>query len=521
MGVIAEPLADAKPQSFDVIIAKGEYWFVGIDSGIIAKQYSIDKGIYPIRAYTIPSTARLEHALVRVTITPPGSENKSKWTIRSTLHKLAEKMSGTDVDTAKSTTAQTTAVDTTVRCTASSGIKEDEITPRLDGRERIAEPVLGKCIPWPAQPGQPAGLKMWHIPYVKVDGEVRYVVIATASVCTDFEKMLKIAPIYILFDWDDSFLMVTEDFWQPIVPVILPTPSNHTKSATGSSGKYTGTDSPDNTPADPYAGLSTRADVPTEIKEIKSELGDKHKKVADPKTFTVQVTDLKEDVYKAKSVVMTMPYLYFEPKKVPHGTKVPLVVFLHGRGANVTKNKEEMKHNKGPLVFVQPETQKKYPCYFLSPINPTPWAWPDPRFNVVTDYMKSAMEIVDMFVEKYPDIDKDRIYITGLSSGAAGTWDAISKFPGKFAAAVPISGDWDPDVMRQKEGIAVWAFYNRLENGIERKWDVDRMLRKVVAMGGIARKTMYMSASHNAWANAYAEPDLVPWLFKQKRFRPK
>ena len=287
-----------------------------------------------------------------------------------------------------------------------------------------------------------------------------------------------------------------------------------------------------------YAGLRTRSDLPHEIKEIKSELGDKHKKMADAKAFSVQVADLKEGIHEAKTftvavsvlkkgiyeskrVTMKMSYLYFEPEKVPKGTKIPLVVFLHGRGANATKNKEEMKHNKGPLVFVQPEMQKKYPCYFLSPINPTPWAWPDLRFDGVSDPMRAAMEIVDMFVAKYPEIDKDRIYVTGLSAGGAGCWDAICKFPGKFAAAVPISGDWDPKMMQQKEGLAVWAFYNQEENGLERRLDVDRMLRKVVAMGGIARRTMYMSMSHNAWANAYAEPDLVPWLFKQKRFRPK
>ena len=38
------------------------------------------------------------------------------------------------------------------------------------------------------------------------------------------------------------------------------------------------------------------------------------------------------------------------------------------------------------------------------------------------------------------NIDPDRIYITGLSMGGFGTWGAVTRRPGLFAAAVPMSG---------------------------------------------------------------------------------
>jgi predicted peptidase len=57
-------------------------------------------------------------------------------------------------------------------------------------------------------------------------------------------------------------------------------------------------------------------------------------------------------------------------------------------------------------------------------------------------------------------VDPDRIYVTGLSSGGIGAWDAMGKYPHKFAAAVPISAGCDPLVLRVKQGVSVWAFYN-------------------------------------------------------------
>jgi predicted peptidase len=42
------------------------------------------------------------------------------------------------------------------------------------------------------------------------------------------------------------------------------------------------------------------------------------------------------------------------------------------------------------------------------------------------------MPSIDQIIKKYPNIDKNRIYITGLSSGGHGCWEAISKNPWLF-----------------------------------------------------------------------------------------
>ena len=39
-----------------------------------------------------------------------------------------------------------------------------------------------------------------------------------------------------------------------------------------------------------------------------------------------------------------------------------------------------------------------------------------------------------------PQVDKDRIYVMGLSMGGMGTFDLAIRYPEVFAAAVPICG---------------------------------------------------------------------------------
>lgn len=44
-------------------------------------------------------------------------------------------------------------------------------------------------------------------------------------------------------------------------------------------------------------------------------------------------------------------------------------------------------------------------------------------------------------LEQSHPIDKSRIYVTGLSMGGYGVWDLISRYPNRFAAAVPVCGE--------------------------------------------------------------------------------
>jgi len=56
--------------------------------------------------------------------------------------------------------------------------------------------------------------------------------------------------------------------------------------------------------------------------------------------------------------------------------------------------------------------------------------------------MVLTMNLIEEILKKYP-VNQKKIYVTGLSMGGFATWDIISRFPGKFAAAIPICGGGD------------------------------------------------------------------------------
>jgi predicted peptidase len=134
--------------------------------------------------------------------------------------------------------------------------------------------------------------------------------------------------------------------------------------------------------------------------------------------------------------------------------------------------------------------------------------------------------------------DPKRTYLTGLSMGGYGSWDLASKYPGKFAAVVPICGGITlPEHFRQQHPemaknaypdepqsyadfarkigkTPVWIFHGGADDTVSVEYS--RKLNDALkAAGGNVRYTEYAGVGHNSWDKAYAEPDLVPWLLSQ------
>ena len=51
-------------------------------------------------------------------------------------------------------------------------------------------------------------------------------------------------------------------------------------------------------------------------------------------------------------------------------------------------------------------------------------------------------------VMKNPNVDLNRIYVTGVSMGAYGVWDILRRNPKLFAAAIPMSYGGDPSTAK-------------------------------------------------------------------------
>lgn len=216
-------------------------------------------------------------------------------------------------------------------------------------------------------------------------------------------------------------------------------------------------------------------------------------------------------------------YRFLEPKSVVEGEVYPLVIFLHGAGERGDDNVAQLKH--GAREFLTETNREKYPCFLIAPQCPKGIAWANidrtqskPKLEAEPSTpLSMVMEVAEQVIEKYP-VDKSRIYITGLSMGGYGTFDAIERYPKRFAAALPICGGGDSSqekVAAIKE-LPIWIFHGGADNVVPTARSRE-MVEALKEAGGEPKYTEYPGVGHDSWTETYKNPDVLAWLFQQAK----
>ena len=219
-----------------------------------------------------------------------------------------------------------------------------------------------------------------------------------------------------------------------------------------------------------------------------------------------------------------LPYRLLQPANIEAGKKYPLVIFLHGAGERGSDNKVQLKNGVG--AFSRPDSREKYPCFAFAPQCPKDKKWVDMEWGGATGTAPAdpgatqtlMLAAVDAIEKEFP-IDPDRIYVTGLSMGGFGTWDLITRHPGRFAAAIPVCGGGDKEKAAAAKPVPVWAFHGLADNVVMPVRTQD-MVAGLRAAGGTAALTEFPGVAHDSWTMAYSEPNLLHWLFAQRRGQP-
>jgi predicted peptidase len=203
------------------------------------------------------------------------------------------------------------------------------------------------------------------------------------------------------------------------------------------------------------------------------------------------------------------PYAIYVPRDYPDSLhRWPLVVFLHGRGECGTDGVRQTAVGLGPALLRAPE---RWPFLVLMPQKPT-------QESAWADHEAMVMAMLDRVLSAWR-ADPDRVYLTGLSQGGAGTWMIGAAHPDRFAALAPVCGYADPErVVAPLRHVPIWTFHGQRDDVIP----IDRTERIVSALrarqGDAAhavRFTVYPDANHNAWDRAYAE-DLASWFLAHR-----
>ncbi len=178
----------------------------------------------------------------------------------------------------------------------------------------------------------------------------------------------------------------------------------------------------------------------------------------------------------------------------------PLLLFLHGIGERGEDLELVKKHGLNNMLLAHD------PLSFvvISPQLPDEEWWNSEILNALIDHALDA----------YP-INPERVYITGLSMGGSGVWEVITRYPDRFAAAIPICGWGNRLMVHRAMNIPVWVFHGEDDPVIPLKRS-EEMVNALKEAGGTVNFTVYPGTGHDAWTKTYRNPEIYDWLLKNK-----
>jgi len=197
-------------------------------------------------------------------------------------------------------------------------------------------------------------------------------------------------------------------------------------------------------------------------------------------------------------------YVVYVPPNYKPTRAWPALLYLHGSGERGTAGRRQCSIGIGPAIV---EYSRPFPFIVMFP--------QCIEFDRVDDDL--AMAILERTCREYR-IDPDRIYLTGLSMGGAGTWRLATRHPVRFAAIAPICGRSLPRRAAKLEHTPVWCFHGDADPVIPVA-ESRRMIAALQALGLQPRYTEYRGVAHNCWDRAYGTRSLYAWLLKHRRRR--
>lgn len=217
-----------------------------------------------------------------------------------------------------------------------------------------------------------------------------------------------------------------------------------------------------------------------------------------------------------------LPYRLLKPQNIDTTKQYPVVLFLHGAGERGNDNETQLTYMD--KIFGSSNFRQKYPCYVILPQCAenfrwceTDWTLPSHTIpDTISVYLNAANQLLDSIVAAVNG-DTSRLYITGMSMGGFGTWDLISRYPQKFAAAVPICGGADLDMACILKDMPIKTFHGSTDKLVK----VTRTRNMTIAIhkcgGNKIDYTELTGKGHLIWNQVYNMPSTFQWMFAQKK----
>ncbi|MCX2583426.1 prolyl oligopeptidase family serine peptidase [Pedobacter sp. MR22-3] len=221
-------------------------------------------------------------------------------------------------------------------------------------------------------------------------------------------------------------------------------------------------------------------------------------------------------------------YRILFPENFNPTQKYPVLFVLHGRGESGSDNEKQLTH--GARLFLRDDIRKNFPAIVVFPQCPADSYWANVnittndkgkrKFSFVeagkpTRAMRALQGMVKDFLKK-PFLDKKQVYVGGLSMGGMGTYELLRRQRRTFAAAFAICGGDNTNNIKKYQNVPLWIFHGGKDDIVDPAFSM-AIAERLKTVGDDVKFTLYPNANHNSWDNAFAEPDLLPWLFGHKR----
>ncbi len=214
--------------------------------------------------------------------------------------------------------------------------------------------------------------------------------------------------------------------------------------------------------------------------------------------------NLVEDVQKTLLEEDLRYYLYY-PKgyEEDKDKEFGLLLFLHG-GGEAGGKLEDLQINGPPKMIVD---GKEFPFLILAPQHP----YKKQFWNT-----RSVKQLLDSVIANNR-VDRQRIYLTGLSRGGSAAWEMAVQYPDVFAAMAVVCGMTPlPYASWIDKDMPIWVFHGA-EDPVISVTESEEMVEKLRTMGYQVKFTKYAGLGHDAWTKAYNTEELYSWIVQQKR----
>ena len=242
--------------------------------------------------------------------------------------------------------------------------------------------------------------------------------------------------------------------------------------------------------------------------------------------FSCNESKIIPDYKKFKSDIGKLNYRILFPKNFDKSKTYPLTLFLHGIGERGDDNELHLKYVD--KVFLDQQKYIDFSSVVIFPQAPLSDNWSsriltDNEFRQVfpkdaspTKSLQMVIKLMDsLSQENY--VDKKRIYLSGLSNGAMGSFELLKERPNMFASAVLICGGGDPNWVKEfAKTTPIWIAHGSNDDVVHPNFSLE-MAEAIIKEGGSPKLTLYENIFHDSWYNVFNDPDYLKWMFSYSK----